>query len=223
MQQALIVGGDSNAEKLGYDLGELVWQVGTAVFGATDLAKGAAYLAKAGISLSAAGISALKAASEAPTLPELVIYASKDSAVQNASAAAGAIGAKGGVGATTAEEYVNILSPAERQHILFGDGPGSGGHMYPGQPGKTTFPQNWTEGQILHNVGDVVTSPTTQWYAQTETGGALTKAGDPAKWVAWETRDGVSMRVVYEPATGRTVTAFPDSAPTTINLKAISK
>ena len=33
-------------------------------------------------------------------------------------------GAKSGVGAAAAEEYVNILSPAERQHILFGDGPG---------------------------------------------------------------------------------------------------
>jgi filamentous hemagglutinin len=131
--------------------------------------------------------------------------------------------AKGEGSAMAAKEYVNILSPAERQHILFGDGPGSGGHMYPGQPGKTTFPPSWTEGQILQNVGDVVTSPTTQWYAQTGTGGAVTKAGDPARWVAWETRDGVSMRVVYEPATGRTVTAFPDSVPSTINLRAISK
>ncbi len=87
----------------------------------------------------------------------------------------------------------------------------------------TTYPQSWTESQILHNVGDVVTSPTTQWYAQTGTGGMVTKAGDPARWVSWETRDGVSIRVVIEPATGRTVTAFPDSAPATINLKPIKR
>ncbi|WP_326543442.1 hemagglutinin repeat-containing protein [Pseudorhodoferax sp.] len=126
-------------------------------------------------------------------------------------------------GRMAADDYVNILSPADRQHILFGDSPGSGGHMYPGQPGKATYPQNWTEGKILHNVGDVVTSPTTQWYAQTGTGGTTTKAGDPARWVAWETRDGVTMRVVFEPATGRTVTAFPDMPPATINLKPIKK
>ncbi|MEJ8826284.1 DUF637 domain-containing protein, partial [Variovorax humicola] len=131
---------------------------------------------------------------------------------------------KGSVnGGMAADEYVNILSPADRQHILFGDGPGNGGHMYPGQPGKTTYPQSWTEGQILHNVGDVVTSPTTQWYAQTGTGGLTTNAGKPARWVAWETRDGVSMRVVFEPATGRTVTAFPDSVPAVINLNPIKK
>ena len=133
-------------------------------------------------------------------------------------------GADGGVKvASTADEYVNILSPADRQHILFGDGPGSGGHMYPGQPGKPTYPQSWTENQILLNVGDVVTSPTTQWYAQTGTGGMTTAAGKPARWVAWETRDGVSIRVVLEPATGRTVTAFPDTPPAQVNYKPIKK
>lgn len=95
--------------------------------------------------------------------------------------------------------------------------------MYPGQPGKSTYPQSWTEGQILHNVGDVVTSPTTQWYAQTGTGGMTTAAGKPARWIAWETRDGVSMRVVFEPATGRTVTAFPDTPPAQVNYKPIKK
>jgi hypothetical protein len=143
------------------------------------------------------------------------------------SGAAGTSGALGGKsplsGGMAADEYVNILSPADRQHILFGDSAGSGGHMYPGQPGKTTYPQSWTEGQILHNVGDVVTSPTTQWYAQTGSGGLTTKAGDPARWVAWETRDGVSIRVVFEPATGRTVTAFPDLPPATNNLMPIAK
>ena len=51
------------------------------------------------------------------------------------------------------------------------------------------------------------------WYAQTGTGGVYTATGDPAKWVAYETRDGVRMRVVYQSATGKVVTAFPDDAP----------
>lgn len=32
-------------------------------------------------------------------------------------------------------------------------------------------------------------------------------------WVAYETCDGVRMRVVYQPATGKVITAFPDDAP----------
>lgn len=70
-------------------------------------------------------------------------------------------------------------------------------------------------------MSDVVTSPSTKWYAQTGTGGLYTRAGQAAKWVAWETRNGVRMRVVYEPATGRVITAFPDTAPVPSGLRPI--
>ncbi|HEI2585122.1 TPA: RHS domain-containing protein, partial [Escherichia coli] len=103
--------------------------------------------------------------------------------------------------------------PKAQQHILHGDGPGSGGHMWPGQPGKTTFPQSWDAKKIISEVDDIVNSPSTKWYAQQGTGGALTKAGKAANWVAWEVRDGVQIRVVFQPAKGRIVTAFPDSGP----------
>ncbi|AUP76153.1 hypothetical protein CWS02_00290 [Enterobacter sp. EA-1] len=56
-----------------------------------------------------------------------------------------------------------------------------------------------------------------------ETGGTYTNAGRPARWVAWEERDGVRVRVVYEPAGGKIVTAFPDSNPTPPTLKPIKK
>ncbi|MGE8641405.1 MAG: EndoU domain-containing protein, partial [Achromobacter sp.] len=111
------------------------------------------------------------------------------------------------------KEYVDILPPDSKKHILYGDGPGSGGHMWPGQPGKTVFPENWSAEKIIHEIGDVATSPNTQWYAQSGTGGLYTKAGDPARWVAWDVRDGVRMRVVYEPASGKVITAFPDNNP----------
>lgn len=103
--------------------------------------------------------------------------------------------------------------PKAQKHILHGDGPGSGGHMWPGQPGKTTFPQSWDGKKIISEVDDIVNSPSTKWYAQQGTGGALTKSGKAATWVAWEVRDGVQIRVVYQPAKGRIVTAFPDSGP----------
>lgn len=50
-------------------------------------------------------------------------------------------------------------------------------------------------------------------YAQTGNGGVRTASGNPAIWRAWEVRDGVRIRVAYEPATGRVRTAFPDSEP----------
>jgi hypothetical protein len=34
--------------------------------------------------------------------------------------------------------------------------------------------------------------------------------GDPAKWVSYEVRDGVRIRVVHQPAIGRVITGFPD-------------
>lgn len=75
--------------------------------------------------------------------------------------------------------------------------------MWPGQQGKTAFPESWSGDKIIHAIGDITTSPSTKWYAQTGTGEAYTAKGDPAKWVAYEARDGVRMRVVYQPATGR--------------------
>ncbi|WP_083439327.1 EndoU domain-containing protein [Herbaspirillum autotrophicum] len=117
--------------------------------------------------------------------------------------------------------YVDILSPEARKHILYGDGPGSGGHLWPGQSGKTVFPESWSANKVMHDVGDIATSPNTKWYAQTGTGGLYTKNGDPAKWVAYEVRDGVQIRVVYQPATGKVVTAFPDPNPVPSSLKAV--
>ena len=121
------------------------------------------------------------------------------------------------------QKYVDILSPEAKQHILYGDSPTQGGHLYPGNPGKTVFPQSWSADKVVHVVGDIATSPDTQWFAQTGTGEAYTKAGKPARWVAWSEQDGVRVRVVYEPASGKIVTAFPDSNPTPLTLKPIKK
>ncbi|WP_366926879.1 VENN motif pre-toxin domain-containing protein [Dickeya dadantii] len=111
------------------------------------------------------------------------------------------------------QKYFDILSPEAKQHILYGDGPTSGGHLYPGNLGKTVFPQSWSADKIVHEIGDIATSPKTTWYAQTGTGGQYTGKGDPAKWVAYEERDGVRIRVVYQPAIGKIITAFPDNTP----------
>ncbi len=85
--------------------------------------------------------------------------------------------------------------PKAQKHILHGDGPRSGGHMWLGQPGKTTFPQFWDGKKIISEVDDIGNSPSTKWYAQQGTGGALTKSGKAATWVAWKVRDGVKSGV----------------------------
>ncbi|ROP48904.1 filamentous hemagglutinin [Enterobacter sp. BIGb0383] len=121
------------------------------------------------------------------------------------------------------QEYVDILSPEMKQHILYGDKPGSGGHQFPGRPGKTAFPNNWSAEKIINDVGDIATSPDTQWFAQTGTGGIYTSKGKPANWVSYEVRDGVRVRVVFQPATGKVVTAFPDNASVPAAYKPIKK
>ncbi len=83
--------------------------------------------------------------------------------------------------------------------------------MCMGEPGKTIFPSIRSENKIFNGVSDIATSRDTTWYAQTGTGGLYTKAGRPSRWVAWDTRDNVRVRVVYEPANGKVITAFPDS------------
>lgn len=125
------------------------------------------------------------------------------------------------IGKIDPKNYVDIPSPEAKQHILYGESPTQGGHIFPGNPGKTTFPSNWPAEKIIHEIGDITTSATTQWYAQSGTGGLYTKAGRPARWVAWEVRDGVRMRVIFEPANGKVVTAFPDNVSNSGSLKPI--
>jgi len=112
----------------------------------------------------------------------------------------------------SANQHVDILSPQEKQHILYGDNTG-GGHLWPGRPGKTAFPKDWTADKIIHEVGDIATSPNTQWYVQTGNGGKYTANNEPARWAAYEVRDGVRIRVIFEPATGKVISAFPDNNP----------
>ncbi|EOE1185241.1 DUF6862 domain-containing protein [Proteus mirabilis] len=40
------------------------------------------------------------------------------------------------------KNYVDIQSPEAKQHTLYGESPTQGGHIFPGNPGKTTFPSN---------------------------------------------------------------------------------
>ena len=53
---------------------------------------------------------------------------------------------------------VNLASPDRTAHILQGDATG-GGHLWPGAPGKSVFPQDWSPSKIMNDVSDIATDP----------------------------------------------------------------
>ena len=57
------------------------------------------------------------------------------------------------------------------------------------------------------------TSPDTKWFAQTGTGGMPSSKRDPAKSIAYEVRDSVRIRVIYQPETKKVVTESPENTP----------
>jgi filamentous hemagglutinin len=66
------------------------------------------------------------------------------------------------------------------------------------------------EPQILHNASDVATDPSIPWNQLTGRPGAeFTRAGDPVRYAAEGTRDGVNMRVIIEPGGEGIITAYP--------------
>ncbi|MEU8702411.1 polymorphic toxin-type HINT domain-containing protein [Streptomyces sp. NPDC048680] len=103
----------------------------------------------------------------------------------------------------------DLIGGQEQFHIIHGDRTG-GGHKWPGQPGKTVFPRGWDTDKILDSIADVATSPSSVRTQQTGRPGALyTRNRDPSRWKVEGVVDGVNIRVIYEPATGRVVTGFP--------------
>lgn len=105
----------------------------------------------------------------------------------------------------------NLASPGRTQHILFGDKTG-GGHLFPANPGKTPFPETWTPEQVMRNVSDVATNPSSTWVRQPGQGW-YTKAGDPARWTVTGVADGVPLKVIVAPAGEGIITAHPVQTP----------
>lgn len=110
---------------------------------------------------------------------------------------------------------VDLASPKRRDHILNGEllsnGKWGGGHMHPGKPGKTVYPQSWSGDKIMHETADIVTDPMISWERLTGVTGDYTKSGKPARFKATGTRDGVTIEVVVEPAGEGIITAYPKS------------
>jgi len=111
------------------------------------------------------------------------------------------------------EELIDLASAQRRSHILDGDATG-GGHRWPGLPGKTPFPQHWTDDQIMGRVSDIATDPNADWvWPQGVAPG--TDFGKkppyrPHRVQVFGERAGVCIRVVVEPAGEGIITARPD-------------
>lgn len=84
-----------------------------------------------------------------------------------------------------------------------GDATG-GGHLWPGAPGKSAFPDTWSASKVMNAVSDIATDPTISETVQAN--GRIVKNG---------TVDGINIRVVVESPSkgGGIVTAFPTNVP----------
>lgn len=103
-------------------------------------------------------------------------------------------------GARSARD-VNLVSPARRRHILEGDATGGGHRPGLGKPGKSEFPQGWSDDRIMHEISDVATDPA-----------SIRSSGRGGRTVVEGTRDGVRIKVILE-KDGSLVTGFPTNTP----------
>ena len=95
--------------------------------------------------------------------------------------------------------YVNLASDNRTNHILYGDKTG-GGHLYPGQSGKSTFPQNWSAEKTMHEISDIATDPSLVWNPNRVVNGVQ-------RYEVIGIRDGVEIKVITD---GKDIiTAFP--------------
>ncbi|NEQ42449.1 MAG: EndoU domain-containing protein [Leptolyngbya sp. SIOISBB] len=108
----------------------------------------------------------------------------------------------------------DLTSPQRQRHIFEGDESGGGHRAGTGIPGKTEFPESWSDRKILDNIEDIATDPSSTHQQISGRPGALrTRRGDPVRWKAEGTRDGVDITVIYEPAGEGIITGYPTNLP----------
>ncbi|MDX3775804.1 EndoU domain-containing protein, partial [Chromatiaceae bacterium AAb-1] len=104
-----------------------------------------------------------------------------------------------------ANSNTTIVDSKATTHILDGDGPKGGGHRYgTGIPGKSEFPQSWSDERIMYVVSDIATDPNISWTPPHPTNGYVTGS---------KVVEGVDVKVIYDPAKGRVVSAYPTNTP----------
>ncbi|MCO6180759.1 EndoU domain-containing protein, partial [Ciceribacter sp. RN22] len=109
----------------------------------------------------------------------------------------------GAVGTSGFPKGTSLISSARANHILYGDNTG-GGHLWPGGPGKSAFPQSWSATKVLEEIHSIAADPSITGRVQGN--GRIVKEAMV---------DGVNIRVVVEsPANGGgVVTGYPTNVP----------
>jgi RHS repeat-associated protein len=97
-------------------------------------------------------------------------------------------------------EKPSLVDEQGKTHILDGDEDG-GGHRYPGKPGKTLFPTDWSDDKILGEISDVATDPASS-----------RKLNPDGSTKATGTKDGVKIDAIVSPE-GRIVSGYPKRGP----------
>jgi filamentous hemagglutinin len=96
-------------------------------------------------------------------------------------------------------DFVDLTDPKARKHILEGDATG-GGHKYgAGMPGKTQFPEDWSDEKIIHVISEISTDNSLTWSSPSKNGYIT----------AVKRVDGINVKVVVDPKLKRIVTGFP--------------
>ncbi|MCE5294364.1 MAG: EndoU domain-containing protein, partial [Chlamydiales bacterium] len=99
------------------------------------------------------------------------------------------------------KDYVNLASDTATHHIIFGEGAGFGGHLWPGAKNKSPFPANWSPGKIMDIVSDIATDPLLTWKPSS-------KINDLGRFVVHGIREDVKIRVIIEQGADL-VSAYP--------------
>lgn len=98
-------------------------------------------------------------------------------------------------------DYVDLASLQRREHILDGDATGGGHRPGTGKPGKSEFPQGWSDDKIMHEISDIATDPN-----------YISRVGRGGRKITDGNRNGVDIRVVQE-SNGDIVSGFPTNVP----------
>lgn len=107
-------------------------------------------------------------------------------------------------GIKKADELVDLTTATRRKHILDGDVTGGGHRPGTGIPGKTEFPQGWSDDKIIHEISDIATDPK-----------STVKRSSNGRTEVTGTRDGVDIKVILGNSAegGNIITGFPTNLP----------
>ena len=120
----------------------------------------------------------------------------------------------------------NSVSDERREHILEGDGPGTGtGHGPNRENTRGSFPDTWTDDQAINAIESVANSPDSTWRQSTGAGGnqpttpitiggpnpsapTLNNQGNPVRFEVQGQNHGLDITVIVEPSVGNIITGY---------------